>query len=166
MKINGSIHTFSKELKLLIGTFIIVLSIGFYSGLLFVNNTSSASLKGIEENYLGNESDENATVMKFKKSEREMLSIVHSHILSMAMIFFFVGLILLTTSINSKLKMFLIIEPFLSIIVTFGSIYLLWKGITFMKYIIIISGSLMTISYTAMIIIILKELYKSQKHKF
>lgn len=163
MQLNGTIHTFSKELKVLIGVFIIVLSIGFYSGLLFVNNTSATSLKGVEENYLGNESDEGATVMKFKKSEREMLSIVHSHILSMAMIFFFVGLILLTTNINSKLKIFLIIEPFISIILTFGGIYLLWKGITFMKYIVIISGSLMTASYTIMIIIILKQLVITEK---
>ena len=90
MKLNGLIYTLPKELKLLIGTFIIVLSIGFYTGLLFVGETSSANPNGIEEQYLGNETDdgEEAIVMKFKKSEKEMLTLVHSHLLSMSIIFF------------------------------------------------------------------------------
>ena len=41
----------------LIGAFIIVLSIGFYTGLLFVKETSSANPNGIEEQYLGNENN-------------------------------------------------------------------------------------------------------------
>ncbi len=161
MNVNYSIKQFSKELKLLITAFLVVLSIGFYSGLLFVNSTSKMTPNGVEENYLGNENIEDATIMKFKKSEREMLSIVHSHILSMAMIFFFVGLILLTTNLNNKLKLFLIIEPFISIIITFGGIYLLWKGFHFMKYIVIFSGTLMILTYTASVVIILKQLFTS-----
>ena len=81
MQLNGIIYKLPKEIKLLVGIFIIVLSIGFYTGLLFVNETSSMSVTGIEENYLGNENDEEAQVMKFKKPEKEMLSIVHSHVL-------------------------------------------------------------------------------------
>ena len=65
MEINGLIYKLSKELKWLIAAFIIVLSIGFYSGLLFVGETSSANPDGIEEHYLGNESDEEAMIMKF-----------------------------------------------------------------------------------------------------
>ena len=156
------ISNFSKELKLLTTAFLVVLSIGFYSGLFFVNTTSKMTPKGVEENYLGNENNEDANVMKFKKSEREMLSIIHSHILSMAMIFFFVGLILLSTNLNSKLKLFLIIEPFISIILTFGGIYLLWKGFYFMKYIVIFSGTLMTITYSLSVFIILKQLFNSK----
>ena len=89
MQLNGLIQTLPKELKLLIGAFIIVLSIGFYTGLLFVGETSSANPNGIEEQYLGNEADEDTMVMKFKKSEQEMLTLVHSHVLSMSLIFFF-----------------------------------------------------------------------------
>ena len=88
MQLNGLIQTLPKELKLLIGTFIIVLSIGFYTGLLFVGETSSTSPNGIEEQYLGNETDEDTMVMKFKKSEKEMLSLVHNHVLSMSIFSF------------------------------------------------------------------------------
>ena len=162
MELNGRIYQLPKELKLLIGTFIIVLSIGFYSGLFFVNETTSASPIGIEQNYLGNESDEDAQVMKFKKSKREMLSIVHSHILSMSLIFFLVGVLLSITKLPISLKLFLMIEPFFSVMATFGGIYYLWKGMLFMKYIIMISGAFMTISFTIAIGVILFQLIKSQ----
>ncbi len=141
--------------------FVIVLSIGFFTGLLFVGETSSANPNGIEEQYLGNEEDLDARVMKFKKNEQQMLTLVHGHILSMSIIFFLTGLIFVTTRLNQKLKLFLLIEPFISIILTFGGIYLLWKGLLWMKYIVMISGTLMTLSYTAVVFIIIKQLLKS-----
>jgi hypothetical protein len=149
MQIHGLIHQFPKEIKSLILVFIIVLSVGFYGGLSFVNNTTSMNSSEIESHYLGNENDEAAEVMKFKKSEGEILTIVHNHILSLSVIFFMLSLILATTSINKKFKYFLMIEPFLSIILTFGGIYLLWSGITWFKYVVIFSGILMTFSFVS-----------------
>ena len=166
MQLNGLLQTFSKELRLLIGAFIVVLSIGFYTGLLFVGETSSANPNGIEEQYLGNESDENAEVMKFKKSDQEMLTLVHNHILSMSVIFFLVGLILSTTRLNKKLKLFLMVEPFASVMLTFGGIYLLWKGMLWMKYIVMFSGTLMALTFTVSILIILFQLFQSKWAKF
>jgi len=163
MELNGLIYTLPKEIRLLIGTFLIILSIGFYTGLLFVNETSSSTPSGIQENYLGNENDEDAQVMKFKKPEKEMLSIVHSHVLSMSMIFFLLGLVLSITDLPKSLKLFLMIEPFLSILMTFGGIYLLWKDMLWMKYIIMISGVLMTMSFTVSVLIIWFQLAKSKK---
>ena len=163
MKLNGLIYSLPKELKLLIAAFIIVLSIGFVTGLLFVGETTSIDPTGIEEQYLGNESDEEATVMKFKKSEREMLTLIHNHILSMSIIFFLVGLIFSTTKLNRGLKIFLLTEPFVSVILTFGSLYFLWKGINWTSYIVIFSGTLMTLSYSMMCLIILYQLSVSSK---
>lgn len=156
--LNALIYTFPREIKLLLTAFVIVLSVGFYTGLLFVGETSSVNPNGIEEQYLGNEANENALEMKFKKTDKQMLNIVHSHILSMALIFFLLGLILSTTQLNYKLKVFLMVEPFLSVVLTFGGIYLLWKGFTWVKYIVMVSGALMTISYTLSAVIILKQL--------
>ena len=163
MQLSGLILTFPKEIKLLIGAFIIVLSIGFYTGLLFVSETSSANPNGIEEQYLGNEADEDATVMRFKKSDKEMLSIVHSHILSMSIIFFIVGIILSVTKLNKKVKLFLMIEPFFSVILTFGGLYFLWKGMLWMKYVVMFSGMLMTLTFTLSIAIILFQLFRKPK---
>ncbi len=162
MQLNGLIFTLPKEIKLLIGAFIIVLSIGFYTGLLFVGETSSANPNGIEEQYLGNEDDENATVMRFKKSEKEMLTLVHNHILSMSIIFFLIGLLVAITKLNNKLKLFLIIEPFVSVIFTFGGLYLLWTGILWTKYIVMFSGILMTLTFSLSILIVLKQLLQKR----
>ena len=112
MPLNGYIFLLPKEIKLLIGVFVIVLSIGFFSGLLFVGETSSANPNGIEEQYLGNEHDEDAEVMKFKKSEKEMLSLVHSHVLSMSIIFFLLALIVSITKLKKQLKTFLMVDVF------------------------------------------------------
>ena len=160
MQLNGLIYRVPKEIKVLIGAFIIVLSIGFYTGLLFVKETSSVNPNGIEEQYLGNENQENIKVMKFKKSDREMLTMIHGHILSMSIIFFLVGLIVSITMLPIKLKLFLLIEPFVSVISTFGGIYLLWKGVLWMKYVIMFSGTLMSLTYTISVVLILKQLYK------
>ena len=160
MQLNGLIYTFPKELKLLIAAFVIVLSVGFYTGLLFVGETSGAQPNGIEEQYLGNEADEDAEVMKFRKSQREMLTIIHTHILSMSFIFFLLGIILVTTDLSRKLKIFLLIEPFVSVILTFGGLYVLWTGLSWMRYIVILSGILMTMTFVMSTIIIFMQLCK------
>ena len=160
MPLNGYIFLLPKEIKLLIGVFVIVLSIGFFSGLLFVGETSSANPNGIEEQYLGNEHDEDAEVMKFKKSEKEMLSLVHSHVLSMSIIFFLLALIVSITKLKRQLKMFLMVEPLISVVLTFGGLYFLWTGILWMKYIVMVSGTLMTLSFLLSVVIILKQLFE------
>ena len=121
------------------------------------------SSTGVETHYLGNEADEDAEIMKFKKNEREILTIVHNHILSLSVIFFLLSLILATTSINKKLKYFLMLEPFLSILLTFGGIYLLWKGVVWFKYVVIFSGSLMTATFVVSTLSILYQLFFSKK---
>jgi hypothetical protein len=158
MRYSGLLSTFPKEIKIFIGSFVIILSIGFFTGLFFVNETSSASPAGIEENYLGNENDANAEIMKFKKSEREMLTIVHTHILSMSFIFFLMGILVWMTKLSKKFKLFLTVEPFFSVVFTFGGIYLLWSGVLWMKYVVIFSGILMTLTFTASAIVVLYQL--------
>ncbi|MBT8317336.1 MAG: hypothetical protein HKP59_06905 [Lutibacter sp.] len=158
MEIHGLIHKFPKEIKALILVFISVLSVGYFGGLSFVNNTTAMQPASIEKHYLGNEDDEEYEVMKFKKNEREILTIVHGHILSMSVIFFLISLILATTSINKKLKYFLMIEPFVSIILTFGGIYVLWSGVLWFKYIIVFSGGLMTFTFIISTFLIVYQL--------
>jgi len=157
MQLHGRIHHFPKELKLTILAFIVTLSVGFYSSIRYVDNTTNIQATGIETQYLGNESDGTARVMKFRKSKQEMLSILHSHILSLSVIFFLLALILSTTSLPIRWKYFLMLEPFVSIILTFGGIYYLWTGITWLKYLVICSGALMTLSFVLSSAIIFQQ---------
>lgn len=159
MRYNGLLSSFPKEIKIFIGAFIIILSIGFYTGLLFISQTSTATPTGIEENYLGNEEDEDAEVMKFRKSEREMLTIIHTHILSMSFVFFLLGGLVWMIKLPKNLKLFLTVEPFVSVVLTFGGVYFLWAGILWMKYVVIFSGILMTATFTISSVLVLFQLF-------
>ena len=158
LKIN-SLSELSKEFKYLIATFVLVTSIGFISSVVFVDYSNSTTPNGLVEQYNGNEfSEDDIDVMKFKKSEREILTIIHSHILSMSVIFFLIGFLVCLTNINIKLKLFLAIEPFVSILLTFGGIYLLWLDILWFRYVVIFSGILMTLSFLISAFLILRDL--------
>lgn len=158
MQYNGLLLRLPKEIKSFLAIFVIVLSAGYITGLLFVDQTETTTPSGIEENYLGNEDDPDAAVMKFEKGEREMLTIIHTHILSISFIFFLLGAIMVFTQLPQKFKFFLILEPFFSILVTFGGIYFVWKGVEWMKYVVLISGLLMTLIFITSVLIVLYQL--------
>lgn len=162
MNYNGLLQDLPRGIKWFIATFVLVLSIGFFTGLAFVNQTSTAAPSGIEENYLGNEDDTAAPVMKFKKSTREMLNIIHTHILSMSFIFFLLGGLVWIARLPMAWKLFLTIEPFISVLLTFGGIYLMWTGLLWMKYIVVFSGILMTLTYTLSAALVLYQLAAKQ----
>jgi hypothetical protein len=160
MQFYRSIQHFPKEMKVLLGTFLVVLSIGFLSALQFVSVTTEASPKGIQENYLGNEEDLEAEEMKFKKNEKQLLNIIHSHILSMGLIFFILALLIMTTPTKGFFRQFLLLEPLFSVLITFGGIYFLWKGVLWMKYVVMVSGGLMTIAFILSVIVIFYWMFR------
>jgi hypothetical protein len=163
MQIDGLIHIFPRYIKQFIAVFVVVLSVGYFTGIQFVRQTESDRPAGIEENYLGNEDLEDEgdiAVMKFKKGEREMLTILHTHILSISFIFFLLGSLVAITSLPWQWKAFLMIEPFVSILLTFGGVYFLWKGMLWMKWVVMISGTLMTLVYAVSAFAVLFQLFK------
>jgi hypothetical protein len=160
MELHGIIHQLPKQAKILIACFVVSLSFGFFTGLLFINENTNSTFNGIEEQYLGNEANEDALEMKFKKPLKEIITMVHNHVLSMSVIFFLTGGLLLLTSIPMLLKKVLIIEPFISLLLTFGGIWIMWSGVLWFKYVIMISGILMTLSFAISVIIILSQLLK------
>ena len=99
----STLSNLSKDVKLLISTFLIVLTIGFLSGTKFLFYSNTTTPIGIEEHYNGNEFSDDQEVMKFKKSEKEILNIIHSHILSMSLIFLVIGYFLTKTEISCLL---------------------------------------------------------------
>ena len=106
----------------------ITLSVVYFTGLNFVRQTDSVTPTGVIENYNGNEVNSASEAMKFKKGKREMLTIIRTHILSLSFIFFMLGILVWGTDQSTNLKLFLTIEPFMSVLLTFGSIYMLWLG--------------------------------------
>ena len=131
---------------------------------MFVNENTHSTFHGIEEQYMGNENDEQAVDMKFKKPEKEIVTMVHNHILSMSVIFFLLGGLVLLTNLHPLLKKILIVEPFFSLLLTFGGIWIMWSGVVWFKYVIMLSGMLMTATFTTSVLIILVQLIRKQ-HK-
>lgn len=160
MELGGMLSTFSGPFRGFLATFVIILSLGYFTGLSFVGQTNATNPAGIEENYLGNEEDEEASVMIFKKSDREMLTIIHTHVLSIGFIFFLLGVLVWMTNLSTKLKSLLTIEPFISLVVTFGGLYLMWSGILWMKYIVFLSGILMTLAFIGSAAVVLYQLLR------
>lgn len=146
----GILGSLSKKFRLFVVCFVLILNVGFFTGFSFVRVTTSLNSQGIVQNYLGNEDDENAEEMHFKKSEREILTLIHNHVLSLSLIFFILGTLLYMTNTSDRLLSFLMFEPFLSLLLTFGGIYILWTGIIWFKYVIMLSGMAMVISLLAM----------------
>jgi len=160
MNIEGLIYRLPKSFKFSIFAFVIMINIGFFTGLFFIENTTNLESVGIQEQYLGNENNVNAKEMKFKKPKKEMLTLIHNHILSLSVLFFILSSLLAITDINKRVKSFLMIEPFVSLLVTFGGLYIVWSGVLWFSYIVMISGTLMTLSFLGSSIIIIKELFK------
>lgn len=143
--------------------FVLCLSIGYSFGLYYISISSGFTSQTVKENYLGNEENDEAEIMKFKMSEKEVISIIHAHIISFSLIFLALGFLLYQSSMPTKLISFLSLEPFASIILTFGGIWFMWKGIFWMKYIVILSGTVMHLVFLLSVAILLYELLKKRK---
>ncbi|MFZ1731096.1 MAG: hypothetical protein WBQ23_03030 [Bacteroidota bacterium] len=127
-----SLRSLPPLLRRLFTAFLITASIGFTLGTFFVNHTTEATPTGIAERFRGSESmgvdlDQLPAdrEIQYEKSPSEMLNVTHTHILALSLLFLAVGGIFsLATGMPPRIKSFLIIEPFVSLILTFGGMWL------------------------------------------
>lgn len=155
------LHSFDLPLKRFLTAYIVVLSIGVSLGLSFLNHTTKMTPAGAVEHFNG--SNENSTDLEFSetyaKSVSELLMTTHNHLIGFSFIFLTIGLIFYFNSIVVGFwKSFLMIEPLVSVFLSFGS---LW-GVRFINdkfiYITVVSAILMYISYFVMVTVSLYEL--------
>ena len=155
------LNQINKNLKLLFISYLIVLGIGVTCGLVYVSITTSMTPTGTIEQYLGNDDDWEP---KQPKEFIDLISHVHQHIVMFSFIFLSTGLIFYQNSIiKGNMKKFLIIEPFFSIIITFGGFFILKYVTPNFVYAIIISSSLMYICFYIMIFVCLYDLILNNK---
>ena len=160
LDLTGLLGKLPKWAKQFLMVFVLVLSFGYVTGLVYLNKSTGVSTTGVEEQYLGNENDLDAVEMKFKKPEKAILTLVHGHVVSFSLIFFALGGIFLFSSYNDSLKKVLAIEPLLSTVTTFGGIWLMWLGYGWMKFVIMISGTLMHVSFVVLVVLLIRDLLK------
>lgn len=149
-----------RTLRAFLTAFLVVVTCGYAIGLVFVDHTSSGSPSGLAAEYRGTEQDGGAAEMKFEKGAREMYTFLHNHVFSLSLLFFSVGAVFYFSSTGPGWwKMFLIVEPFLAVVTTFGGIWLLRFVSPGFVWLVIPSGISMGICYLIMVVLILRELW-------
>ncbi|MBI9073292.1 MAG: hypothetical protein JEY94_16945 [Melioribacteraceae bacterium] len=160
-----NLRDLDEDLKKILIMYILVLSIGVILGLLYVSNLTESSSKGIVNNIKGDEQfkDEFTENIDTGKTVNSLLMTTHNHILGFAFIFLSITLIFnYNTVIKGKFKKFLLLEPFISIILTFGSFWLI-KFVNPNFYMLtIISAVILYASYFIMAGVSLFDLVKTR----
>ncbi len=154
------LHEFPDKLKVLCFLTVINLTIGVVVGLYYVGYTTHYSSTGTSEHFAGSKvSDDFDIPDKYPKPFSELLNTTHTHVISMTFIFLIIGGIFYFNSIiTGAVKTILIVEPFISIIITFGGIWLVRFIHPGFAYLVILSGILMYLSFFIMASTIFYEL--------
>ena len=154
------LYEFPIKLKLLCFITVFNITVGVGVGLYYVGYTTQYSSTGTSEHFAGSKVNDDFDIPdKYPKPISELLNTTHTHVISMTFIFIITGGIFFFNSIITGLiKTFLIVEPFISIIVTFGGIWLVRYIHPGFSYLVILSGILMYLSFFIMAITIFYEL--------
>ena len=146
------LYQLPSKFKLLLLLTVINLTAGVGIGLYYVANTTQLSPEGTTEHFSGSEINEEFDIPeKYPKPISELLTTTHNHIISMTFIFFILGGIFYFNSIITGFwKSFIIAEPFISIITTFGGLWLMRFCHPAFVYLVIPSGILMYLCFFAM----------------
>jgi hypothetical protein len=134
--------------------------VGYTTGLLYVHHTTGMTPPGVSEQYRGSDSTAvTEAAMKFPKSYPEMLNITHTHLLSMAAIFIFSGIALaLCERPEPRWRKFLVVEPFVALLVSFSSMWLMRYVDARFSWLLSLSSGLMALTFYVQSLFVLREL--------
>ncbi len=137
----------------------IVQVVGYTTSLVYVWHTTRLVPPGIVAHYRGTNPDAGQGAMEFEKSFAEMLTITHTHLLSMAVIFVLTGLgVALCARIAPRWKRWLVTEPFGTLLVSFGAMWLMRYVDPRFAWLLEASSSLLAVTFYVQSYLILREL--------
>ena len=138
----------------------IVQLVGYTTSLLFVWHTTRLVPPGIESRYRGADPEIAAgETMQFPKSFAEMLTITHTHLLSMAVIFVISGIgIALCERVTERRKRWLIAEPFGALLVSFSAMWLMRYVDAHFSWLLEASSAVLAMTFYLQSYLILREL--------
>lgn len=145
--------------RFLVIIFVLTTTVGFIIGLSFIEKTTHLLPAGIVTHYKGNKSSELQTgeELKFEKSVNEMLTTTHNHVLGLSFLFLIFGFLYLHTGRITFSKKIIAIEPLVSLVVTFGSLWLVRFVHPIFVYLVVLSGVLMAACFLWMAWIITRS---------
>ena len=159
MKNNFFLKDLEHSIKYFLVAFLITITAGICTGLGYIYYTTNIAADSISERYAGTVVEEHEIPENFPKSIQNMIQTTHEHINSFAFISFMIGIIFYFNSIiTGKLKILIMIEPFISTIITFLSLWLIRFLNTNFAYLTILSTALMYLCWFIMIGIAMYEL--------
>ena len=153
------------HVKLLIVAFTICLVVGVSIGLVYIYTTESTSAAGTIEHYRGSDVTGDFDIPdKYPKTFEGMLLTTHTHVIAFAIIFLILGLFWAMNSIVvGWWKLFFLVEPFVSVLITFLSLWGIRYVSDSFSYISMVFGILTYTSFYLMAWIILLDLLNRQK---
>jgi hypothetical protein len=132
---------------------------GYTTSLLFIHHTTGMTPPGVAARYRGADSTVTEGSMQFPKSYAEMLTITHTHLLSMAAIFVFSGVALgLCERPSERWRQLLIVEPFIALLVSFASMWLMRYVDARFSWLLSLSSAIMALTFYVQSFFILREL--------
>lgn len=142
----------------------IVQLVGYTTSLLFVWHTTRLVPTGVAARYRGVNPEATDGAMQFPKSLAEMLTITHTHLLSMAVIFVITGLgVALCASVPERWKRFLIAEPFCALLVSFSAMWLMRYVAPGFSWLLEASSLLLAVTFYVQSYLILRDLHRVER---
>ena len=161
---NFKLVDLDKPAKIFISSFLITMLIGILIGIGFIYYTTDMNPSGTIEHYRGSEVLDDEIPEEFPKPMEQMILSTHAHVNSFALISLILGIVFYFNSfITGKLKLFIMIEPFIATIITFSSLWLLRYVNDQFVYLVMISSFIMYMFWITMILISLYELNFTNK---
>ena len=161
---NFKLVDLDKPAKIFISSFLITMLIGILIGVGFIYYTTDMNPSGTIEHYRGSEVLDDEIPEEFPKPMEQMILSTHAHVNSFALISLILGIVFYFNSfITGKLKLFIMVEPFIATIITFSSLWLLRYVNDQFVYLVMISSFIMYIFWITMILISLYELNLAKK---
>ena len=137
---------------------------GYTTSLVFVWHTTHLVPSGVAARYRGvdPEAAPPGAALQFSKSFSEMLTITHTHLLSMAVIFTLTGVgIALCARLSERWKRLLIAEPFGALLVSFSAMWLMRYVDGRFGWLLEASSALLALTFYLQSYLILSEVGRS-----
>lgn len=147
-----------RDAKVFLIAFLVVVSLGYASGLSYVYLTTRMAPRRIAAHYAGSESD---AEMSFPKSPLALIQTTHNHVLSLCVLFALVGGLLFGTPVSARLRTTLVVESFASIVVSFGSLWLVRYVSPLFSWALFLSGIAMAVTFFVIVGIVFAEIWRN-----
>ena len=144
----------------------IVQVVGYTTSLVFVWHTTRLVPPGVASRYRGADPLATEGAMQFPKSFTEMLTITHTHLLSMAVIFLLTGLgMALCERPSERWRRRLIAEPFGALLVSFSAMWLMRYVDARFSWLLGASSAVLAATFYVQSYLILRELGRAEKEE-